>query len=57
MSMDEYPVYDGAHEGIISDELWQLAQEKRQQMGTDGILTDMEVYGKIKRWQTDFLAA
>lgn len=26
----EFPVYDGAHEGIISEELWQQAQKKRQ---------------------------
>lgn len=26
----EFPVYDGAHEGIISVEVWQQAQKKRQ---------------------------
>ena len=26
----EFPVYDGAHEGIISEEVWQQAQKKRQ---------------------------
>ena len=25
----EFPVYDGAHEGIISEEVWQQAQKKR----------------------------
>lgn len=25
----EFPVYDGAHEGIISEEIWQQAQKKR----------------------------
>lgn len=27
---DEYPVYEGIHEAIVSEELWELAQEKRK---------------------------
>lgn len=27
----DYPVYDGIHEAIVSEELWQLAQEKRKE--------------------------
>ena len=30
VSQESYPVYDGAHEGIIPEELWQQAQKKRQ---------------------------
>ena len=30
VAQKEYPVYDGAHEGIISEEVWQQAQKKRQ---------------------------
>lgn len=33
VKQDEYPVYDGIHEAIISEEDWQLAQKKRQTMG------------------------
>lgn len=27
---DEFPVYDGQHEAIVSEEIWHLAQEKRK---------------------------
>ena len=30
----DYPVYDGIHEAIVSEELWQLAQEKRKEKET-----------------------
>ena len=30
VEQDEYPIYDGHHEAIISEEDWQLAQEKRK---------------------------
>ena len=33
VKQDDYPVYDGIHEAIISEEDWQLAQKKRQTMG------------------------
>lgn len=29
----DYPVFEGAHEAIISEEMWQLAQRKRQKTG------------------------
>ena len=29
----EYPVYDGVHEAIIPEAIWQLAQKKRQETG------------------------
>ena len=33
VKQDEYPIYEGQHEGIISEEMWHLAQKKRQQTG------------------------
>lgn len=30
VKQSEYPIYDGIHEGIISEELWQAVQEKRK---------------------------
>lgn len=30
---EEFPVYDGIHEAIVSEELWKLAQEKRATTG------------------------
>lgn len=33
VKQDEYPVYEGIHEGIISEEDWLLAQEKRKKTG------------------------
>ena len=33
VKQDEYPVYDGIHEAIVSEEDWQLAQKKRQATG------------------------
>ena len=30
VEQDEYPIYDGHHEAIISEADWQLAQEKRK---------------------------
>ena len=33
VKQEEYPVYDGVHEAIVSEELWQLAQKKRQETG------------------------
>lgn len=33
VKQDEYPVYDGIHEAIISEEDWLLAQEKRKKTG------------------------
>lgn len=33
VKQDEYPIYDGIHEAIISEEDWQLAQEKRKKTG------------------------
>ena len=30
VAQKEYPVYDGAHEGIVSEEVWKQAQKKRQ---------------------------
>ncbi len=30
---DSYPVYDGIHEAIVSEEVWNLAQQKRQATG------------------------
>ena len=30
VKQDEYPVYDGVHEAIVPEEVWQLAQRKRQ---------------------------
>ena len=33
VKQDEYPVYDGIHEAIISEEDWLLAREKRKKTG------------------------
>ena len=33
VKQEEYPVYDGVHEAIVSEELWQFAQKKRQETG------------------------
>ncbi|MGN1117050.1 MAG: recombinase family protein, partial [Acutalibacteraceae bacterium] len=33
VKQDEYPVYDGIHEAIVSEEDWLLAQKKRKQTG------------------------
>ncbi len=33
VKQEEYPVYDGIHEAIISEEDWLLAQEKRKRTG------------------------
>ena len=33
MKQDDYPVYDGVHEAIVSEEVWQMAQRKRQETG------------------------
>lgn len=33
VKQDEYPVYDGVQDEIVSEEIWQLAQKKRQQTG------------------------
>ena len=33
VKQNEYPVYDGIHEGIVSEEIWQLAQKKRSISG------------------------
>ena len=33
VKQDEYPVYDGVHEAIVPEEVWQLAQRKRQATG------------------------
>ena len=33
VKQDEYPVYDGIHEAIVSEEMWQLAQKKRNTTG------------------------
>lgn len=33
VKQDDYPVYDGVHEAIISEEIWQMAQRKRQETG------------------------
>ena len=33
VKQDEYPVYDGIHEAIVSEEIWQLAQKKRSTTG------------------------
>lgn len=27
---DDYPIHDGLHEAIVSEEVWQLAQKKRK---------------------------
>lgn len=33
VKQESYPVYDGAHEEIISEDMWKLAQKKRQETG------------------------
>ena len=33
VKQDEYPVYDGVHEAIVPEEVWQLSQRKRQATG------------------------
>lgn len=33
VKQDEYPVYEGVHEAIVPEEVWQLAQRKRQETG------------------------
>ena len=33
VKQESYPVYDGVHEAIISEDLWSLAQKKRQETG------------------------
>lgn len=33
VKQNEYPVYDGIHEAIVSEEIWQLAQKKRSITG------------------------
>ena len=33
VKQNEYPVYDGIHEAIVSEEIWQLAQKKRSTTG------------------------
>ena len=33
VKQDDYPVYDGVHEAIVSEEVWQMAQRKRQETG------------------------
>ena len=33
VKQDEYPVYEGVHEAIIPEEMWQMAQRKRQETG------------------------
>lgn len=33
VKQEEYPVYDGVHEAIVPEEVWQLAQRKRQATG------------------------
>ena len=33
VKQDEYPVYEGVHEAIIPEEIWQMAQRKRQETG------------------------
>lgn len=33
VKQDEYPIYDGIHEAIVSEEDWLLAQKKRKQTG------------------------
>ena len=31
---ESYPVYEGAHEAIVSEEVWNLAKKKREETGT-----------------------
>lgn len=33
VKQDEYPIYEGVHEAIVSEEVWQMAQRKRQETG------------------------
>ena len=33
VKQEEYPVYEGVHEAIIPEEVWQMAQRKRQETG------------------------
>jgi len=33
VKQNEYPVYEGIHEAIVSEEMWQLAQKKRSTTG------------------------
>ena len=33
VKQEEYPIYDGIHEAIVSEEIWQLAHRKRQETG------------------------
>lgn len=33
VKQDEYPVYEGVYEAIIPEEMWQMAQRKRQETG------------------------
>lgn len=33
VSQSEYPVYDGVHEAIVSEEVWNSAQQKRKETG------------------------
>ena len=33
VKQQEYPLYDGVHEGIVSEELWLQAQKKRKETG------------------------
>lgn len=33
VKQDEYPVYEDVHEAIIPEEMWQMAQRKRQETG------------------------
>lgn len=33
VKQDEYPTYEGVHEAIVSEEMWQMAQRKRRETG------------------------
>ena len=33
VEQDDFPVYDGQHEAIVSEEDWNLAQSKRKRTG------------------------
>ena len=33
VKQDEYPIYEGVHEAIVSEEMWQMAQRKRRETG------------------------
>lgn len=40
VKQEEYPVYDGIHDAIISEEDWLLAQDKRKKTG----ITSEKIY-------------